>query len=71
MTGFFINQTTKVRVQQITEKGVEVNTRSSGDKLGFIPFSNLTTNIEQLYKEKSLYVRYLGNNERYLLFIEE
>lgn len=71
MTGLFINQTTKVRVQKITEDGIEVITRANEEKLGFIPYCNLTTNREQLFKEKSLYVRYLGYNERFLLFTEE
>ncbi|MDI3310493.1 MAG: hypothetical protein QJR05_03590, partial [Thermoanaerobacterium sp.] len=42
-TGFYINQTTKVRVHKLTKKGVEVTTRSKVNKLGFIPYSNLTS----------------------------
>ncbi|MFJ7971724.1 hypothetical protein [Psychrobacillus sp. NPDC096389] len=71
MTGLFINQNTRVRVHKITEDGIEVIIRSNEDKLGFIPYCNLTTNKEQLFKEKKLYVRYLGYNERYLLLTEE
>lgn len=71
MTGLFINQTTKIRVQTITKKGIEVISHAKGDKLGFIPYCNLVTNRSQLFIEKSLYVRYLGYNERFLLFTEE
>lgn len=74
MTGLYINQTLKVRVQKIIEYGIEVTTRvyvNNEEKLGFIPYDNLVTNIDELYKGKSLYVRYLGYTERYLIFTEE
>lgn len=71
MTGLFTNQNAKVRVQKITQEGIEVIIHAKGDKLGFIPYCNLLTNINQLFKGKSLYVRYLGYNERYLLLTEE
>lgn len=69
-TGFYINQTTKVRVHKLTKEGVEVTTRSKVNKLGFIPYSNLTSTAN-LYDGKGLYVYYLGYNESYLYFAEE
>lgn len=71
ITGLYINQTIKVRFQKITEAGIEVITCAKGDKLGFIPFRHLATNISQLFKEKSLYVRYLDYNKGYLLLTEK
>lgn len=71
-SGFYINQTTKVRVHKFTECGIEVTSaRSKLNKLGFIPFCNLLTSIDQLRKEKELYVHYLGFNGDYLIFVEE
>lgn len=71
-SGFYINQNTKVRVHKFAEHGVEVTSnRSELKKLGFIPFCNLITDIDQLCKEQSLYVHYLGFNGDYLIFVEE
>lgn len=44
-TGFFIHQTTKVRIRKFLDKGIEVYTYSKDGKLGFIPYCNLVTNI--------------------------
>src|SRR5699024_11864794 len=55
-TGFFIHQTTKVRIRKFLDKGIEVYTYSKDGKLGFIPYCNLVTNIDNLYEGKSLYI---------------
>ncbi|MUK88190.1 hypothetical protein GMD78_07260 [Ornithinibacillus sp. L9] len=70
-TDFFIYQTTKVRVCNFTNKGIEVYTRSKDDCLGFVSYCNLLSETANLYKGKSLYVRYLGYKEPYLYFTEE
>ncbi|MYL47641.1 hypothetical protein GLV94_18535 [Virgibacillus halodenitrificans] len=70
-TGFFINQSTKVRVHTFTDEGVEVTTKSQDSRLGFIPYLNLTTERNQLTKGDSLYVVYLGSNSKNLYFAEE
>lgn len=74
MTGLYINQNLKVRVQKIIEYGIEVTTRvnvNNEEKLGFIPYDNLVTNVDELYKGKELYLRYLGYHGRYVIFTEE
>ena len=70
-TGFEIYQTTKVRLRRFTDKGIEVDTTSKVDILGFIPYRNLVTNTNNLHDEYSFYVRFLGYKEPYLLFAEE
>lgn len=71
ITGFEIYQTTKVRLRKFTEEGIEVNTASKVDILGFIPYSNLVTNTNNLHDEYSFTVHFLGYKEPYLLFAEE
>jgi len=70
-TGFFIHQTTKVGIRKFLDKGIEVYTYSKDGKLGFIPYCNLVTNIDNLYEGKSLYVHFLGYKKPHLFFTEE
>ncbi|MFB4472746.1 hypothetical protein [Virgibacillus sp. SK37] len=70
-TGFFIYQTTKVRIRNFTNKGIEVHTYSKHGSLGFIWYCNLLSETDNLYEGKSLYVHYLGYKEPYLYFTEE
>lgn len=66
---FELYQTTKVRIYQILEDGVEVKT--SSNKLGFIPFCNLVENKYGLKIDQSLYVIFLGKDKDYLYFAED
>lgn len=70
-TGLIINQSTKVRISNFTNDGIEVYTKSTNGKIGFIPFCNLITNPSSLNLNDSLYVIYLGYNPQYLYFAEE
>lgn len=70
-TGFFIYQTTKVRISNFTNKGIEVHTYSKDGSSGFISYCNLLSETDNLYEGKSLYVHYLGYKESYLFFAEE
>ncbi len=67
--GFYMYQTTKVRVSSFLDEGIEVSTRSYDKRWGFIPYCYL--NRTNLYVGKSVYVIYLGQDENNILFGEE
>ncbi|GIO22305.1 hypothetical protein [Oceanobacillus sp. J11TS1] len=49
-TGFEIYQTTKVRIRNFNNKGIEVYTYSKDGSFGFISYCNLLSETDNLYE---------------------
>lgn len=68
---FEMFQSTKVQIRNLLTDGVEVDTRSTLGKLGFIPYSNLSENRYTLQIGQAIYVKYIGQDRQYLYFVED
>lgn len=67
---FHINESKKVRIHSFVNEGIEVKRNPVDKWLGFIPYCYLDEDYNNLWIGKALYVTYIGQNERYLLFAE-